>query len=71
MLQMGAKIMTVDHCAHTRAQSFEGGAVVLVHPLISIFEQQADGCGSSVKLIDLQSLNHLPVASCEKQDTPE
>lgn len=53
----------------TRAKSFEGGAVVFVHPLVSVLEQQAYRCGSPVKLVYLKSLNHLPVPSCEQQNT--
>lgn len=49
---------------HTGAQSFQGGAVVLLHPLVSILQQQADCCGSPVKLVYLQSLDRLPVPSC-------
>lgn len=49
---------------HTRAQSFQGGAVVLLHPLVSVLQQQADRSGGPVKLVDLQSLDHLPVPSC-------
>lgn len=66
----------VSSCAHygvskyyvwrTRAKSFEGGAVVFVHPLVSVLEQQADGRGSPIKLVYLQSLNHLPVPPCEQ-----
>lgn len=48
----------------TSAQSFQAGAVVLLHPLVSVLQQQADRCGSPVKLVYLQSLDHLPVPSC-------
>lgn len=52
--------------AFTRAESFEGGAVVFLHPVVAVLEQQADRCGSPVKLVYLESLNHLPVPSCEE-----
>lgn len=49
------------HVWHTRAESFEGGAVVFVHPLVTVLEQQADRRRSPVKLVNLESLDHLPV----------
>lgn len=49
---------------HTRAQGFEGGAVIFVHPLVTVFQQQAYRCRRPIKLIYLKSLNHLPVPSC-------
>ena len=57
-------VLPANQFFRTRAQSFQGGAVVLVHPLVSILQQQADCCGGPVKLVYLQSLDHLPVPSC-------
>ncbi len=59
------------HVWHTRAKSFEAGAVVLVHPMVSVLEQQADRRGSPIKLVYLKSLDRLPVPSCEQQNTPK
>lgn len=56
------------HVWRTRAESFEAGAVVFVHPLVSVLEQQADRCGSPIKLVYLKSLDRLPVPSCEQQN---
>lgn len=53
-----------DHVSHTRAESFEGGAIVLLHPLVSILDEEADCCGSPVELVNLEPLNHVPVSSC-------
>lgn len=58
-------LLVLQHqVSHTRAQSLKGGAVVFVHPLVSIFEKQADGGGGPVELVDLQPFHRFPVSSC-------
>lgn len=53
----------------TGAEGFQGGAVVLLDPLVSVLEQEADGRRGAVKLVDLQSLDRLPVPACQPQIT--
>lgn len=54
------------NCCRTGAEGFQGGAVVFLHPLVSVLEQQADCRGGSVKLVYLQPLDCLPVSPCQR-----
>lgn len=54
------------NCCRTSAEGFQGGAVVFLHPLVSVLEQQADCRGGSVKLVYLQPLDCLPVPPCQR-----
>lgn len=62
------KQASVRH-GRTGAEGFQGGAVVLLHPLVSVLEQQANGRRGAVKLVYLQSLDRLPVPACQPQIT--
>lgn len=61
----GSKKQASVRRGRTGAEGFQGGAVVLLHPLVSVLEQQADGRRGAVKLVDLQSLDRLPVPACQ------
>ena len=50
----------------TTSESHKRRAVVFPHPVCTSLEQQPDGSGGRVELVDLQSLNHLPVATCKE-----
>lgn len=49
----------------TGSEGLQGRAVVLPNPLVSVLQQQADRRRSAVELVDLQSLDRLPVPACQ------
>lgn len=48
----------------TTSQDPQGGAIILLHPLVPGPDEHANGRGGCIEVSDLQSLDHLPVASC-------
>lgn len=54
-----------DFMPLTWTQNPQGRSVIFLHPLLSIIQQQAYRCRSSIKLINFQPLHHFPVTTCK------